>query len=325
MGKPPRWTEEQEGWVRENYPLLGPRPCLESEYAKRFQPPRTMRAIVSKAHAMGLHVKKTPNLTEAERVVRWMSEPEMDAWMRSHDVGQRRSTLAEGFEREFGFRITPQQVSAWRTWSGNITKRNSGGPQARWRHVPVGAERLTKDGWIVKVAGKPSKAGTKDNWKRRGVVRWEEVHGPLGKGMALMHADGDVENDDLANLVPCPRRLMGILNNGGATWSDADELRACIAMAELKEAIRTAECRTRTCGICGRPFEAPRSNPSAKTCPDCRKAGRKYMELKDHGRAVCKNCRRGFTKHQDNQIYCHECSKASWSKRKEIRHGLGLP
>lgn len=95
-------------------------------------------------------------------------------------------------------------------------------------YKPVGTERMSKDGYLERKIhdGMPLQS----RWRAVHLIRWEEVNGPLPKGMALKCLDGDKTNTDPANWVLVPRALLPRLNGRFGRNYDA-------APAELKPAI----------------------------------------------------------------------------------------
>lgn len=81
--------------------------------------------------------------------------------------------------------------------------------------TPLGTERIGRDGYIeVKVpvvnpyTGHPTRYMHKHRWN------WEQVNGPLPKGMALKCLDGDRLNTDAENWIAVPRALLPRLAGG---------------------------------------------------------------------------------------------------------------
>lgn len=78
---------------------------------------------------------------------------------------------------------------------------------------PLGSERLTADGYIevkVQVPNPYTTARTRFIHKHR--YLWEQVNGPLPRGMALKCLDGDKTNTDPANWEAIPRAMLPRLN-----------------------------------------------------------------------------------------------------------------
>ena len=271
-----RWTEAECAWLRENYGPIGICGIAEA-FEREFGYTRSNRAICTKAHQLGLHVTKMPQVTRggAERRVRWAHEPEMTAWMLEHDTGGIPHTI-ECFEREFGFRLSRAQVSAFRAQHGTGSRRNCGN---HWHDVPIGAVRDTGKGYrVVKVADRPTVPGTKDNWRPEHHMAYERAYGSIPDAHVVMAANGDAHDCSPDNLVAVPRSLIGLMNQG-PRWHDRESLLAAVAIARTQKAVRDLEFSTpRRCGVCGREFvpsESKRHAWSQQTCERCLAKGLK--------------------------------------------------
>lgn len=106
-------------------------------------------------------------------------------------------------------------------------------------YKPIGSERLTEDGYIERKIhdGMPLQS----RWRAVHLIRWEEVNGPLPKGMALKCLDGDKTNTDSANWVLVPRSLLPRLNGRFGRNYDAAPAQlkpSIMAIARLEHAAR---------------------------------------------------------------------------------------
>lgn len=268
------------GWMREHYPEMTSIHELADDYAGEFGWRPTPRALYVVAHRNGIHKRPVANHDgRAERVVRWSMEPEMEAWMLEHDHGERSDTISNEFRAKFGFGLSRAQITLFRQTHGTTVRRKRGD---RSGERPVGSEYVSKGTTYVKVAECPQVPGTKDNWRPKQVVVWEEANGrPFPEGHNCYFADGDRRNYDPENLVPVPKRLIGLLHHQNAPkWHDRESLRACVALAELRLAKSVAQAeREYTCPLCGATFHQPewarRGGKPVRTCPDCLAAGRR--------------------------------------------------
>lgn len=249
----------------------------------------------------------------AVRRVRWSAEPEMEAWMLAHDRGQGTDQLSEEFEDAWGFPLSRPQISLFRSSHGTQVRRSRGGGR---KPVPVGSERPTKDGYVVvKVAPYPTVPQSKDNWRFKHWVVWEDANGrKVPDGWTVVFCDGDIRNFDPGNLEALPRRYIGPLNNmkaAGIAYSDKETLRACMAIADLRgRAIDAENARPRRCEVCGREFvpDGDRYMNNRKTCRDCLDSGTKARGVRRcAGPGVCAVCGREFMRKSRNQVRCEEC------------------
>jgi hypothetical protein len=110
----------------------------------------------------------------------------------------------------------------------------SGAAAAKYK--PIGTERITKDGYLERKIhdGMPPQS----RWRLIQLIRWEEVNGPLPKGMALKSRDGNRQNTDPANWFPISRALLPRLSGKYGRGYDTapDELKPSIlAIAQLEQ------------------------------------------------------------------------------------------
>ena len=286
------YTPDEEAWLREHYHAGTINDTLDA-FEREFGRRPTKQALFVKCNKMGLRKDRhhDERYEPAQQRIRW-SEPRfahMREWMLANDTGESVFATIEGFEREFGIRLNRAQVSRFRSVYGETRRKSHGGGKP---NKPVGSERLGKDGYImVKVAEWPTVPQSKDNWKFRHVLAWEQANGrPLPDGYVVMFADHDKRNFDPDNLVALPRKYIGQLNNPNLPgYSDRETLLSCVALCDLRSATADAEAaRPRTCEVCGAQFvptEAQRSYSSpVKTCQDCLAAGRKARGKRGHRR-----------------------------------------
>jgi hypothetical protein len=109
---------------------------------------------------------------------------------------------------------------------------------------PIGDERLCRDGYIeVKVDRVNPYTGAWGHYVHKHRWNWEQVNGPLPKGMALKCLDGNRQNCNPANWVAVPRALLPRL--AGGRWgrvpydqAPAEIRPALLAIAKLEHAAR---------------------------------------------------------------------------------------
>lgn len=307
------WTDEEIEWMRDNFAQEHV-PHLLDQFEKRFGRRPTANAFVQKAYKLGLRhsLAKAPG-SVARRVI-WSREPVYSAWMDQHDIGQAVPVLSKQFEAAFGFPLSRGQVNIWRAANGRQMRspRHGGGRPRK----PVGYERITKGGILVKVREEPTVPMSKDNWEFKHYIVYREVHGSIPDGCDVVCADRDTTNLDPDNLVAVPHRLMGLINSPDTPdWHDAESLRNCVALCKLTSSIHKAELSVpRTCGVCGKEFlpdpsgGAEYQNRYRKTCPECRAQGLKaYGERTTKLIATCCVCGKQFAARAKNQKRCPEC------------------
>jgi hypothetical protein len=282
----PRGRKLDLEWLKEHYPRMTTIDTLLDDYEREFGWRPNRQGVYVKANRMGLHKDPVEGRADrAERTVCWSKEPEMEAWMMEHDRGQRIDELQREFRERWGFGLSRGQINLFRASHGKTVRKGHGG-----RHrVPVGSERPSKDGYLViKVAEEATVPMSKDNWMLKHVHVYEQAHGGVPDGCVVYFADGDRRNFDPSNLVAVPRRLVGILSNASMPrWHDAESLRACISIAEIKaRQTEIMASAVRTCGVCGRPFAPDAAHARSgytgiRTCPECLAKGRKAGRRKE--------------------------------------------
>jgi hypothetical protein len=124
------------------------------------------------------------------------------------------------------------------------TRFKKGNRTGRANHVykPIGAERLSKDGYVERKIhdGLPLQS----RWRGVHRIEWEKLHGPVPKGHALKCLDGNRQNTDPSNWQAVPRallpRLVGGTRKTKVAYDDAPaELKPTIlAVARLEHAVR---------------------------------------------------------------------------------------
>lgn len=304
-GRGKAWTPEEDEWLRRNYPRRADCRTIPDALEARFGVRRSLQAVYVHANKLGLRKKPQDRMQRASRPVFWSREPEMEAWMLEHDGGRPVSEVSADFEREFGFPLSRPQVSLFRSSHGVQARRSHGGGRPA---SPVGSERVTKDGRVlVKVREHADVPQSKDNWEFAHHIAYREAYGEIPDGWMVMLADHDPRNLDPANLVACPKDVIGVMNELGYSWHDRESLLACIAAARLKRGIASAERRvTRRCQVCGATFEMG-DGSNRRTCPSCLAAGLKAKGERDAGRGVCSVCGAEFTKSVSTQRRCQAC------------------
>lgn len=107
--------------------------------------------------------------------------------------GLRRPGWAPGRMRETQFKAGVRQGVATKLWK------------------PIGTERVSKDGYLERKVndGLPLQA----RWRAVHLVLWEEVHGPLAKGHAIVFRNGDKADIRLDNLECIARRALMLRNS----------------------------------------------------------------------------------------------------------------
>lgn len=139
-------------------------------------------------------------------------------------------------------------------WNKGLKGINFGGKETQFKPghrphtwLPIGSERITKDGY-VEVKVRDIRGGQYyKNWKGKHVLIWEQYHGrPVPPGHAVIFADGNKRNFDPDNLLLVSRAQLVRMNQLGLVKNDVRLTRTGIIIADLLN--RIGELRKRKKG-----------------------------------------------------------------------------
>lgn len=162
--------------------------------------------------------------------------------------------------------------------SSKATRFKKGNVPHNAKDLPVGSERVSKDGYIEVKVKENQTPGKNDCWRGKHLVIWEREHNQkVPPNHAVAFADHDKRNFDPSNLVLVKRRNLSIINRLHLKYNDPETLQVAIGMAELKYAQTQAHRRPRKCKQCGATFKPEFNNQSrCRACIDANKRnGRK--------------------------------------------------
>lgn len=114
-------------------------------------------------------------------------------------------------------------------------KKGTLGGRAAEIAKPIGAERLSKEGYLQRKIN--NDLPFQRRWQAVHVMNWEAINGPIPKGMCLKCLDGDRTNVEPANWELIPRSLLPRL---AGRWSipydqaEPEVKPALLALAKLK-------------------------------------------------------------------------------------------
>lgn len=274
----PRWTSEEDEWMREHYPHHS-LSKLASMHAEHFPngPHRTNKAIGSRAKVLRI-VKDEGYVSHPPTF--WT--PDKRAWFIAFVPGHEEREISAEHERLYGTPLTETQIGNAKTKFGVKSGTHGGyfkkghissnkgktwdeighSEEARERmratqfkkgdlphnalDKPIGTERVNRDGYIeVKVAMRKSHARCNDNWKAKHRMVYEQHHGSIPEGCQIVFADGDKRNFDPDNLVAVPRSLWSTIRYLGFQYSDAESLETAMALAKLAQVRKETKSRVR--------------------------------------------------------------------------------
>lgn len=289
-----RKTPEEVAWLVGNAPLHRQGETLRL-FSERFGWAPSKASLSSWMCDRGIRPPNSP--------MRW--DGEMDAYFREIVPGRSEAEIAELFEARFGIRLTPGRIGNRKTRlgvrSGTVGGRFEPGhasankgmtwdemgmsPEAQARSrstcfkpggeppngasVPVGTERLSKEGYVeVKVKRFSDRPGANKCWRMKHHLVWEEANGrPVPPSSMIVFADRDKGNLDPENLVCVPRAEWATIRKLGLAYRDRDGLEAAMLTARLVQKARELELSERRCRSCGGPFKP--ASPNQRRCRAC--------------------------------------------------------
>lgn len=295
-----RKTPEEIAWLRSNAPLHSQGETLRL-FAERFGWAPTKPSLASWMSDNGIKPANSP--------MRWTDD--MDSCFREIVPGRSEAEIADLFEQRFGIRLTPGKIGNRKARlgirSGTVGGRFEPGhvpagkgrtwdemgrsPEARARSlatcfkpgaeppngagVPVGAERLSKEGYVeVKVKRFSDRPGANKCWRMKHHLVWEEANGrPVPPSSMIVFADRDKRNFDPCNLMCVPRAEWATICKLGLAYHDAESLEAAMLTARLGQRVRRLELSERRCPNCGRAYVPEYGNQ--RRCRTCIDAGRR--------------------------------------------------
>jgi hypothetical protein len=96
---------------------------------------------------------------------------------------------------------------------------------------PVGTEIIDEDGYVKVKTRNPK------TWKYKHRMIWEQAHGKIPRGHAVLFADGNRLNFALDNLILVNRSELAVMNHLDLISANGDLTRAGKAVADIKLAI----------------------------------------------------------------------------------------
>ena len=200
---------------------------------------------------------------------RGLLNKEQKAYARENATGRTNKELADLLNSRFGLSLTAKQMNSWKknhdvisglvfrypkghvpVNKGTKGKYNVGGNRTSFRageqplnYKPVGYERVDHDGYIlVKVQ---DDGPWHQRWRLKHKIVWEEAHGPVPAGHALVFADQNRLNVTLENLILVPQSILSVLNKKKLLYKNADFTRSGIIIAGLYRKIAERKKKSR--------------------------------------------------------------------------------
>lgn len=280
MGKriAPDWTEAEDEWLRECYPLYSNAELAAFKAEDGW--PRDEKAICRRAKKLGIRKDQSRGYVRRCRTPTIWTD-EKDAWFRAFVPGHTEREISAEHERLYGFPLTEGQIGNRKarlgvksgTHGGRFVKGQEppnkgktwdefGTPEGHARsrattfrkgHSPHNEgerldERLNGDTWQVKVDCRDAK-NPMGYWVSRARFNWERANGrQWPEGHKAIHIDGDSMNDDADNIEPVPADLWPLVMGavpGQMEWHDRETLRTAVLYARVTRARVDSERRAR--------------------------------------------------------------------------------
>lgn len=252
------WTEEQISFLRENHSDQVTLQELTDRLNQQFNLTRDKSQVKSAVKnykiAQGRRAKMSP-------VPRTMWPPHYLAFLSDNYPLMSRKELAKAFNEKFGLERTEQQIHSavknYKIRSGRtghypkghvswivlnkgtgLIKPNSGSfkkGQTPANIKPLYHERVDENGYLlIKIPEKNPYTGAETRYQFKHVWLWEQAHGKVPKGMAVVYIDGDRSNCCLENLMLVSKQELSRLNRHGYSKMPAELKPVVKILAELE-------------------------------------------------------------------------------------------
>lgn len=176
-------------------------------------------------------------------------------FIEQHVSGRSSQELAELVNRRFNLKLTCAQIKSFKKnhklssgLDGRFTKGHvpankgekkwyPGGEATQFQkgqmphnYKPIGVERVNAEGYVdIKIQdGKAHR-----NWRGKHLLVWEEHHGPVPRGHAVIFGDGNRRNFEPDNLILVSREQLAVLNKKNLIQHNAELTRTGIIIANV--------------------------------------------------------------------------------------------
>lgn len=275
----PDWTEAEDEWLREYYPLY---PNAElAEFKALDGWPRDEQAIARRAKKLGIQKDRSRGYVRKCRTPTIWTD-EKDEWFRAFVPGHTEREISAEHERLWGFPLTESQIANRKaklgvksgTHGGRFVKGQEPANKGKtWDEMGISQEsrermlrtayakgnrphnegerldeRLSGDAWQVKVDCRDAR-NPMGYWVSRARFNWERENGrQWPEGHKAIHIDGDSMNDEADNIEPVSADLWPLVMGavpGQLGWHDRETLRTAILYARVTRARVDSERRAR--------------------------------------------------------------------------------
>lgn len=296
----PDWTEAEDEWLREYYPLY-PNAELAAFKAEDGWP-RDEQAIARRAKKLGIQKDRSRGYVRRCRTPTIWTD-EKDEWFRAYVPGHSEREISAEHERLWGFPLTESQIANRKvrlgvksgTHGGRFVKGQAPANKGKtWDEMGISAESRErmlrtsfKSGQLphntrplldVRTVGNMGgetreihvglsrRERANDQWIPLAQFNWMQANGrDWPDGCKALHIDHDPLNDDADNIEPVPADLWPLVMGavpGQMEWHDRETLRTAILYARVTRARVDSERRARIAA--GRPRKGDLSNATTE-------------------------------------------------------------
>jgi len=245
----PSWTEAEDEWLRECYPLYSNAELAEFKALDGW--PRDEQAIARRARTLGIRKDRSRGYVRTCRVANSIWTPERDAWFREFVPGHTEREIAEEHERLFGFPLRVGQIANRKAKLGVKSGTHGGrfcaghepankghtwdqmgmpeesrercrATQFKRGNLPHNTRPLL-DVWLASSKGDMfrqweihvglnRRERANDQWIPLAQFNWMQANGrDWPDGCKALHIDRDPLNDDADNIEPVPVELWPLV------------------------------------------------------------------------------------------------------------------
>ena len=296
MATAPDWTEDEDEWLREWYPLYGNAELAAFKAQDGW--PRDEQSLARRARLLGIRKDPSRGYRKPQPATVWT--PEALAWAREFVPGHSWREISAEHERVFGTPLTRSMVSnakrragvrsgttggrfekgsvpanKGRTWDemgiSDESRERIRATQFRKGQLPHNTRPLldvrlaSSKGdmfrqWEIHVGlGRRERAN--DQWIPLAQFNWMQANGrDWPDGCRALHIDRDPLNDDADNIEPIPTELWPMVCGavpGQLPWHDRETLRAAVAYARIT--LRRLELERERRRVEGHPWACDRA------------------------------------------------------------------
>jgi len=270
MKKKIKYTPGQLDFLRDGYLTMNVRE-LARAFNRRFGKRKQVSAILATLKNHRIRCGRAPKDRLISRL-RLFTEQQA-RFIRENYAGRSAAELAALFNARFKTAVSVQQIKTFVKNRGIVSGRSGHFPRGHkpWNagtkgqgltganehsfkkgntpanRKPLGSERICpKDGFVlIKIAERNPYTGFATRYKHKHVHVWEQLHGPVPKGMVVAFRDGDKTNIVPENLMLVSRAELLRLNKHGYKQTPEEIKASLLALARLEvktyEAVRKSK------------------------------------------------------------------------------------